>query len=158
MIKDQHPLILRGNFSPGKTWNALPPLQSNKEKMHIKALKLLCVFFFFFLPLSLGALVFLAVLYSLTAQLLQFRNKNSKKGAVGLVLFPGFCRISISPFFPLFHPLPFFPSQIQISTSQTRTPCKPSINVKRSSAPARGSEIRNDFDRHREGGPSVLGS
>lgn len=117
----------------------------------------------FFWPLSLGALVFLAVLYSLTAQLLQFRNKNSKKkkkGAAGLVLFPGFCRISVSPSlsFPLFHPLPFFPSQIQISTSQTRTPFKPSINVKRSSAPARGSEIRADFDRHREGGTSVLRS
>lgn len=131
------------------------------EKMHIKALKLLCIFFW---PLSLGALVFLAVLYSLTAQLLQFRNKNSKKkkkkGAAGLVLFPGFCRISVSPSlsFPLFHPLPFFPSQIQISTSQTRTPFKPSINVKRSSAPARGSEIRADFDRHREGGTSVLRS
>ena len=45
MIKDQHPLILRGNFSPGKTWNALPPLQSKRGKMHIKALKLLCIFF-----------------------------------------------------------------------------------------------------------------
>jgi len=32
-----------------------------------------------FLSLSLGALVFLAVLYSPTAQLLQFRNKNLKK-------------------------------------------------------------------------------
>ena len=118
-----------------------------------------------FLPFSLGALVFLAVLYSLTAQLLQFRNKNSKKKKKKEQL--AWCcfqdsaesqSLHLYPSFPLFHPLPFFPSQIQISTSQTRTPFKPSLNVKRSSAPARGSEIGADFDRHREGGTSVLGS
>lgn len=63
-----------------------------------------------FLSLSLGALVFLAVLYSLTAQLLQFREKNSKKkkGAVGSVQFPGFCRISISQLLFFLPSPPFF--------------------------------------------------
>ena len=127
--------------------------------MHIKALKLLCIFFG--LCLLVPWFSWLSFILSLlSCSNLGIRTQKKKKGAAGLVLFPGFCRISVSPSlsFPLFHPLPFFPSQIQISTSQTRTPFKPSINVKRSSAPARGSEIRADFDRHREGGTSVLRS
>ena len=61
----------------------------------------------FFWPLSLGALVFLAVLYSLTAQLLQFRNKNSKKkkrsswlGAVSRILQNLSLSISFLPSLP----------------------------------------------------------
>lgn len=50
------------------------PTTTLLEKKHIKALKLM-----HFLSLSLGARVFVAVLYSLAAQLLQFRGKNSKK-------------------------------------------------------------------------------
>lgn len=90
--------------------------------MHIKALKLLCVFLFFvflfvFLPLSLGALVFLAVLYSLTAQLLQFRNRTQKRSSwLGAV-----SRVHESP--SLLSSLSSIPSflsfSIQISTSQT---------------------------------------